>query len=156
MKQQISYKNFFINYAVFVLIAAFLCAILIYTIKISPKYWNKNLKAAVEYTLADCEPDTWEIGKFIQINNPISAGAACYEARNKKSGENGKAVIIRIQTFYGPECGVFILQNNGNAEFKGYSSLHGRVAVQLNNSLSGRRIEYWNKRISEMFKQENR
>ena len=114
MKQEISYKNFFINYAIFVVIAAAVFGIL--------------------------------------ITNPLSAGAACFDARNKKSGETGKAIIIRIQTFYGPHCGVFIVQNDGKIDFKGYSSLHGRVAVQLKNSYTGRRVEYWSQRIVEMLK----
>ncbi len=152
MKQEISYKNFFINYAIFVLITAAVFGILIYVIKVSQKSWDKNLKAAVESTLAESEPDTWEIGKSIKIANPLSAGAACFDVRNKKSGETGKAVIIRIQTFYGPHSGIFIVHNDGKIEFKGYSSLHGRVAVQLKNSYTGRRVEYWSKRIEEMLK----
>ena len=152
MKQQISYKNFFINYAIFVLIAAAIFGILIYTVKVSQKAWDNNLKASVEYCLAETEPDTWEIGKPVRINNPLSAAAACYEARNKKSGENCKFVIIRIQTFYGPHTGIYIVENTGVPVFKGYSSLHGRGAVQLANSFNGRRVEYWNKRIMELLK----
>ena len=152
MKQEISYKNFFINYAIFVLIASAVFGILIYIIKVSQKSWDKNLKSAVEYTLSESEPDTWEIGKSIKISNPFSTGAACFDARNKKSGETVKAVIIRVQTFYGPHCGVFIVQNDGKIDFKGYSSLHGRVAEQLKNSYKGHRVEYWSKRITEMLK----
>ena len=152
MKQQISYKNFFINYAIFVLIATAVFGILIYVIKISQKSWERNLKTAIEYTLEENEPDTWEIGKSIKIINPLSAGSACYDARNKKSGENVKAVIIRVQTFYGPHCGVFIVSSNNEVEFKGYASLHGRVAQQLKNSHGSRRIEYWSRRIKEIIK----
>ena len=152
MKTDISYKNFFINYAIFVLIAASVFGILIYVIKVSQKSWEKNLKAAVEYTLSETEPDTWDIGQAVKIANPLSAGAACFDARNKKSGETGKAVIIRIQTFYGPHCGVFIVQGDGKIIFKGYSSLHGRVAEQLKNSYTGRRVQYWSKRIEGMLK----
>lgn len=152
MKQDISYKNFFINYAIFVLIASAVFGILIYVIKVSQKSWDKNLKVAIEYTLAESEPDTWEIGKAIKIKNPLSVGAAGFDARNKKSGETGKAIILRIQTFYGPQCGVFIIQNDGKTTFKGYSSLHGRVSTQLKTSYSGRRVEYWSKRIVEMIK----
>jgi hypothetical protein len=152
MKQEISYKNFFINYAIFVLITAAVFGILIYVIKVSQKSWDKNLKAAIEYTLEEYEPDTWEIGKSVKIANPLSAGSACYDARNKKSGENGKAVIIRVQTFYGPHCGVFLVLGNDKVEFKGYSSLHGRVSQQLKTSYSSRRVEYWSRRIKEMLK----
>ena len=152
MKQQISYKNFFINYAIFVLIASAVFGILIYVIKVSQKSWDKNLKASVEYTLAESEPDTWELGQSIRINNPVSTGAVCFDGRNKKSGEACKIMIIRIQTFYGPQSGIFIVDNTGNVVFKGYSSVHGRCAVQLTNSINSRRVEYWKMRIAEMLK----
>ena len=126
--------------------------ILIYVIKVSQKSWERNLKSAVEYTLAETEPDTWEIGKAIEIKNPLTAGAACFEARNKKSGEVGKAVIIRLQTFYGPQTGIYISEGNGNISFKGYSSLHGRCAAQLSKSFKGRRVEYWKLRLADMLK----
>ena len=152
MKQQISYKNFFINYAIFVLIVAAVFGILIYVIKVSQKSWDKNIKAYVEYTLAESEPDTWEIGQAVRIKNPLSTGAACFDARNKKSGEACKVVIIRIQTFYGPHSGIFIVENNGNIVFKGYSSVHGRIAAQLSDSYNSRRVEYWKMRIDDMLK----
>ena len=150
MKQNTSYKTFFINYAIFVLIAAFVFGILIYVIKLSQKAWDNNLKTVVEYSLEETEPDTWDVGKAIRINNPLITGAACFELRNKKSGENCKVVIIRIQTFYGPHAGIYIVENTGKVVFKGYSSLHGRCAAQLTNSFNGRRVEYWSTRISEM------
>ncbi len=152
MKQQISYKNFFINYAIFILIVAAVFGILIYVIKVSQKSWEKNLKSAIEYTLAETEPDTWELGKSIPIDSPITTGAAAFEARNKKSGENCKFVIIRLQTFYGPHAGIYLVQNEENISFKGYSSLHGRCSTQLQYSFNGRRVEYWNKRIKEVLK----
>lgn len=152
MKQKISYKNFFINYTIFVLIVAAVFGILIYVVKISQKSWEKNMKAVIESTLAESEPDTWEIGKSIRINNPLTTSAAGFNARNKKSGENCKVIIIRLQTFYGPHSGIYIVQNNGETVFKGYSSLHGRCATQLKNAFSGRRVEYWNMRIAEIVK----
>lgn len=152
MKQQISYKNFFINYAIFVLIAAAVFGILIYLIKVSQKSWDQNLKSLVETTLIETEPDTWELGKYININSPFGSGTACYDARNKRNGENYKIVLIRLQTFYGPQAGIFIIDKNGKASFKGYASLHGRCATQLKKSYSGRRVDYWKFRLEEMFK----
>ena len=152
MKQQISYKTFFINYTIFVLIVAAVFGILIYVVKVSQKSWEKNLKAVIESTLAESEPDTWEIGQFVRIDNPLTTSAACFDARNKKSGETCKVVIIRLQSFYGPHAGVYIVQNNGQTVFKGYSSLHGRCSAQLTNAFTGRRVEYWNMRIADILK----
>ncbi len=153
MKQQISYKNFFINYAIFTLIVAAVFGILIYIIKVSQKSWDQNLKAVLESTLIETEPDTWELGKSIRINNPVGSGSACFDARNKKNGENYKIAIIRLQTFYGPQAGIFIINNDGKATFKAYASLHGRCAAQLFKSFTGRRVEYWKLRLEEEFKQ---
>lgn len=152
MKEQTSYKCFFINYTIFVLISAAVLGILIYVIKLSQKSWDKNLKSVIETTLSESEPDTWEIGQAIRINYPLITSAAGFDARNKKSGESVKVIIIRIQTFYGPHAGIYIVDNKGNTIFKGYSSLHGRCAKQLSNSISGRRVEYWNMRIADMLK----
>ena len=153
MKQQISYKNFFINYAIFTLIVAAVFGILIYIIKVSQKSWDQNLKAVVESTLIETEPDTWELGNSIRINNPVGSGSACFDARNKKNGENYKIAIIRLQTFYGPQAGIFIINNDGKATFKGYASLNGRCAAQLSKSFTGRRVEYCKLRLEEEFKQ---
>lgn len=150
--KQISYKNFFLNYSIFVLIAAVIFGILIYTVKVSQKSWERNLKTTIESTFAETEPDTWEIGKPIKIDNPLTTNAACYDARNKKSGESYKVVIIKLQTFYGPHAGIYIVDKDAKVTFKGYASLHGRVASQLTKSFSGRRVEYWTLRIAEMFK----
>ncbi len=152
MKQQTSYKTFFINYAIFLLIAVVVFSILIYIIKISQKSWDKNLKSTVEYTLEETEPDTWDIGQPVKINTPMTTSAVCFDARNKKSGENCKVVIIRLQTFYGPHSGIYIVENNDKVTFKGYTSLHGRCAAPLTISFTGRRVEYWNKRIAGMLK----
>ena len=152
MKQTISYKTFFINYTIFILIVAAVFGILIYMINVSQKSWDKNLKAVIEATLAETDPDTWEVGKKVKIDNPLTTSAACYDARNKKSGENCKVIIIRLQSFYGPHSGVYIVENNGQTVFKGYCSLHGRCATQLTSAFTGRRVEYWNMRIAEMLK----
>lgn len=152
MKQQISYKNFFINYAIFALIASFVFCILVYIVKVSQKSWDANLKALVENTLAESEPDTWEIGNVVRINNPLGSGSACYDARNTKNGENYKIAIIRLQTFYGPHAGIYIIDKDNIVSFKGYSSIHGRCARQLTKSYEGRRVEYWKHRLQELFK----
>ena len=154
MKQQTSYKTFFINYAIFVMIAAAVFGILIYICRVSQKSWDNNLKAVIESSLAETEPDTWEIGKPIRIENPTLTSSACFYARNKKSGESCRVMIIRLLTFYGPHTGIYLIDNQGVITFKGYTSVHGRCSLQLTNSTNSRRVEYWKMRISEMLKRE--
>ncbi len=153
MKQQnISYKNFLINYLIFFLSLAVISFILIYTIKVTQKSWNKNLQPSIQSVLEEKDPDTWIFEGASQIDNPLTTAAACYNIRNKKNGEYYKAVIIRIQTFYGPFLGVFIMDKNKNVEFKGFALLHGRVSRLLSENPNSRRINYWMSRIPEIIK----
>ena len=98
MKQTISYKKFFINYAIFLGIITVLMGILIYTTKITQKSWSKNLKKNLEIVLEESDPSTWFITNSIKLKNAFTLNAACYEARNKKSGQVYKAIIINTQT----------------------------------------------------------
>ena len=153
MKQQnISYKNFLINYLIFILFIAVIFLLLIYSVKVSQKSWNKNLQPVIQSVLDDKEPDTWLIEAASPLNSPFTTSAACYDVRNKKNGEYYKAIIIRIQTFYGPIPGVFIMDNNKKVEYKGYALLHGRLANQLSTNSQSRRVNYWMARIPEIIK----
>lgn len=147
MKNDNSYKTFFINYGLLVAIVIVMFGLLIYPIKVAQKSWQKNLKANVEFVLDEKEPNSWTVGNYIKINNPFALSAACYEVRNRKSGDTYKAIIIRIQTFYGPLPAVFTLDKDNNVEFIGYSSLHGKIAEQLLSNKTNRRISYWKSRI---------
>lgn len=152
MKQNISYKTFSINYLIYVLITTVLFLLLVYTVKVSRKYWDKNLKATVENFFEENEKDTWLLENACLIENPLITSAACYDVRNKKNGEYYKAVIIRIQTFYGPIPGVFIVDKENNVDFKGYAIIHGRVGTSLKNRSNSKRVEYWKYRIPDMIK----
>lgn len=152
MKQTISYKNFLINYLIFVLISAVVFLLLVYTVKVSQKNWDKNLKVTVQTFLDENESDTWLVENACKINNPLTTSAACYDVKNKKNGEYYKAVIIRVQTFYGPTLGVFVGDQQNNFEFKGYALIHGRIASKLSKHNSSRRIEYWKDRIPDIIK----
>lgn len=152
MKQTISYKNFFINYIIFVLISAVVFLLLVYTVKVSQKYWDKNLKVTVQNFLDENEEDTWLVESACRINNPLITSAACYDTKNKKNGEYYKAVIIRIQTFYGPTLGIFVGDKNNNFDFKGYALLHGRIEKKLNTHSASRRVEYWKMRLPDIIK----
>lgn len=156
MRKEISYKIFFKNYGIFVSILAVVFGVTIYIVKLSQKSWQKNLKISVENVLNETEPDTWTVGNFNQILNPLSQHAACYDVRNKKNGENYKAVIIRIQTFYGPLPAVFIIDNNNVVTLKGFSSLHGRVYNQIININANKRINYWKEKLPEIIQQEGK
>ncbi len=145
-----SYKNFFKNYGLFLAIIAVLFLILFYSIYISRKPWQKYLKTKVEQVLDENEPNGWAVGNYIQIDNPFSLNAACFEARYRKTGEVYSVIILRIQTFYGPVSAVFTLDKNNDVKFVGYSSLHGRIAKLLQNTTADKRLDYWEKKIPDI------
>lgn len=150
MKKEISYSNFFKNYGIFVAILVVIFGILIYFSIISQKSWQTNLRTSVENFLNESEENSWSLGNYYKINNPLSLSSALYDAKNKKNGENYKAVIIRVQTFYGPLPAVFIIDKDSNVTFMGYASLHGRVSNQIKEINSNKHINYWKSKIPSL------
>lgn len=148
-----TYKTFFINYGIFVAILVILFGVLLYPIKLAQKSWQRNLKFNVEFVLDEKEPNSWTVENSVKIKNPFCLNAACYDVRNRKSGELYKAIIIRVQTFYGPLPAVFTVDKNNNIEFVGYSSLHGRISEQLTSNKTNKRINYWKQKIPAIIQQ---
>lgn len=145
-----SYKNFFKKYGLFLSILVVLIALLIYSVIFARGPWQKHLKTQIENVLMENDGDNWSVGEYINIDNPFTLNAACFQARYKKTGETMNVIILRTQTFYGPVAAVFSIDKNNNVNFIGYSSLHGRVATQLLNSRADKRLDYWKKKIPEI------
>ena len=146
----ISNKNFFKNYGIFLLILIISFLVLIYMVYLSKGFWKDNLKNSIETVLEEKQPGEWIINDYIDIKNPMTTNAAAYNIVNK-NGTEAKAVILRIITFYGPASGVYIMHDENNIEFAGFCSIHGRIANQINGGSKDIRVEYWAKRIPELF-----
>ncbi len=152
MSEENFYKDFFIKYGILTAFFAVFFFISIYSVVISRKAWQSNLRYLVETVLEEHEPNIWNLENSVRINNSFAMNAACYEARNRKNGEIYKAVILRVQTFYGPLPAVFLISSDYDVEFVGISHFHGRFNEHIkvfNNSL---RIEYWKKRIVDILR----
>lgn len=151
ISSKFSYKKFFITYGIFIGIVAFCILILIYSVFTSKKSWQKNLQVCVEKVLAEKKPELKaEILDFQTIENPFTVNAACYNLKDTETNSLYKAVILRIVTLYGPFPAVYLVDSDNNVEFIGFSSIHGRVAVQLESKKADRRIELWAKRIPDI------
>lgn len=152
MSEQISYKQFFKNYLILIGVMLVVFTLLIYLSIVSKKSWNNNLKTAVEVVLDEKQPNTWSVGKNIDINNPFTLSAACYEARNRKNGEVYKVMVIRVVTNYGPMAGVFSIDKENNVDFIGFSNLHGRIEKQVSSMSTStcKQINYWEKKIPQI------
>lgn len=150
--QEISNKNFFKNYAFFILILLVIFAVLSYTVVVSKKAWSKNLAVSVQKVFDEEEPGRWKVGNSITVNNPVTVNCAAYEVVDVKTNTKMKAIIIRTITFYGPVSAVFSYKEGETADFIGYSSLHGRIKTQLLNNKSDKRREYWQNKIPDILK----
>ena len=154
MLENFSYKKFFIDFGILVLLISISFLLIIYSVKLSRKSWQSNLKVSVEKVLDEYDANNWTVGKFIPLNNPFSLSAACYQAQYRKTGDIYKAIILRIETYYGPLPAVFIVSEDNEVEFAGYSSIHGRVLTQLTNKPSDKRIDFWKEKVIEILKEE--
>jgi len=150
MKKEVSYKLFFKNYGIVVAYLVIIFGILIYVTKVSQKSWQNNLKYTVQKVLNENSQNEWIVGNPVKIKNALSQSAACYDARNLRNGEMYKVVIIRIQTLYGPIPAVFIVDKNEEVTFIAYSSVHGKVQLQLESNNNNRRVNYWKSKIPEI------
>lgn len=153
MLQNFSYKDFFKKYGFFVAIIVVVFGILIYTTKLSHKFWQSSLKTGIENVLEEAYPYEWVVGNSVPLENNLAANAACCEVRNRTSGRVYYAIMIRIGTFYGPLPAVFLYDNNESnpkVSFVGYSSLHGRIAEIEKSKSVDKRIDYWQKKIPEI------
>lgn len=148
----ISNKKFFKNYGIFLLILIISFLVLIYLTILSRNFWKDNLKESITTVLEENQPEKWEIGNFIDLDVPLSSSSAAYEVKNLKTKKEGKVVIIRVITFFGPASAVFIYHDEENIEFIGYSNIHGRISAQLKSHNSDARINYWKKQVREIFK----
>lgn len=152
MTQKFTYKTFLLHYFIFILITAVIFGILIYSVKVSQNIWDNTLRKSVQLVLDETDPEIWTVETPVRIKNPLVTSAACYDTKNKKNGEYYKAVILRIQTLYGPVSGVFIMDKDGAVDFKGFSAIHGRIAELLKKNTFSKRIDYWKLRIPDMIK----
>ena len=142
-----STKIFFANYGILVGIFTIIIGLLIYTIYASRVSWNNNLKFSVEKVLEENESGVWSVGSPIEIKNPLTLRSGCFGARNRKNGDMYYVFITRVPTFYGPMGAVFTCSLDGEVNFEGYSSLHGRILKQINHSKNDVRLKYFSERI---------
>ena len=145
------YKHFFILYGIIAAVVLAVFVILFYSVKLSRKSWNENLRTSVQNVLNSYEEGQWKVKEQVAINNSFASHAAAYKITNADS-EEAVAVIIRIATFYGPFPAVFIYQQseenvNDEAIFAGYSSLKGNILKQINAGTTDKRVSFWCKKI---------
>lgn len=156
MDKNFNNKDFFIKYGMFVGVLVVVAGILIYPCFVSKKSWDKNLKTTIDRVLDEKNPNQWTIDKQVPISGPMGLNAVAYEVKNTREGTTSTAVLLRVMTFYGPQSALFLCNDEQEVSFVDFSSLHGRIRNQKNESSLDKRIEYWQKKIPEILKLEKK
>ena len=137
-------------YGIFSGILIFMLGIIIGAVKISERRRENKLRAAVVKVFSENTEDERQIGKFIKIKSPVSLNAALYEINDLRSASKDYALILRVQTLYGPVPAVFLYNKDGEAKLIGFAAISGRIKRLLQDDSSNPRISYWEKRIPEI------
>src|SRR5574344_1042842 len=138
------------SFGIFLGVTAAFMAILIGMMRVSEKSWNNGLKKATSAVLEEYEPGKWRIGDSVPITNPFALNAACFRITSKAGSGAAYAVMLRVETFYGPFPGVFIYDPNAGTTFVGFATIHGHVAELLRDQKSDARILYWKQKIPQI------
>lgn len=145
--KNISSKEFWRFYGIFIGIIIFLFGTLFLMVRLSENKWNQGLKEAVVKELEKKQPDMWIVGKEIPLKSAFSESAALFEIRQKKSVEKYYAIIIRSATLFGHFPAVFIYNKKNGVKFIGYSAVNGKIGRLIDQSYSDSSIYYWSQRI---------
>lgn len=121
------------------------------TVRSSEKKWRNGLWYDVNAVLNEKFPDVWSVGRYVELMSPIAQNMACYEIVNRQNRNNENyAIILRVDTLYGPLLPVFMYDKTSVVSFVGYANLHGRIAQRLVANKNDARILYWENRIPKI------
>lgn len=147
MAKTISYKDFFIRYGIFTGLCVILLFFCVYSTILSKKGWNNNLSHNVLNVLNEVTGEEWEINSWIEVNNPFAMNCAAFNTVNKSNEKKYLSLVIRINSMYGPIPAVFLVDENKEVRFVGYSNVHGFVKNQIDFERFNNRIELYRQRI---------
>ncbi|MGP1458115.1 MAG: hypothetical protein ACTTKL_02245 [Treponema sp.] len=116
-------------------------------VKLSSLRWENALRAAVEKTLSENTGFDGKVGAFVRIKSPFSLSAALYELDPPFPDGAQYALILRVQTMYGPVPAVFTYGSDTGALFVGFASVSGRVKRLLEDNDADPRLRYWTAKV---------
>ncbi len=137
-------------YGIFLGIIVFLFLISVLMIFASRSSWQKGLKNEVQTVLREKSLTQYTVSDFIKIDSSISYSAAVFHLKSSTGSDKNYAVIVRINSLYGPLPAVFLYNKNRGTEFVGLASVHGRIQKIFEESQSSIRLEYWNKKVPQI------
>lgn len=116
-------------------------------VKLSSAHWERGLRSVVEKTLSENTDFNGKVGRFVRIKSPFSLSAALFELEPSLSDGADYAIVIRVQTMYGPFPAVFVYGKESDTRFIGFASISGRVKRLLEDNDFDPRIRYWTAKV---------
>ncbi|MCK9168971.1 MAG: hypothetical protein M0P01_01000 [Treponema sp.] len=150
MDTENSSKKLLKQYGILAGIIVGLFGLLTGIIVLSENKWHTGLREEIIDVLEEKAPGEWIVGEYVGINAPIALNSVCFQVRRKDNGARKYAVLIRIETIYGPLPAVFLYNDKSVAKFIGIAGLHGRVQKVIEDESDDARINYWIKRIPDI------
>lgn len=98
-------------------------------------------------------PEKYSIGKNIPVLSSSSVSTSLYEVIDKKGKVVNYVLITRVSTYYGPQAGVFLYDEQKGVSFEGFACLESRVSKQFENKESDIIIKYWKDNAMKIFKE---
>ena len=145
-----SSKEMLKKYGIFSAFIAIFFLILFLLTLFSRSSWNDGLQKQTQTVIDSYAEKLYVVTSPVHIDSPFATSAACFSIRNRKTEQTGYAVILRMMTIYGPIPGVFVWEPGESAHFIGFACLSDRVSQHLQKNLPNSRIQYWQKRISQI------
>lgn len=116
-------------------------------VKLSSARWERGLRSVVEKTLSENTDFNGKVGRFVRIKSPFSLSAALFDLEPPLSDGADYAIVIRVQTMYGPFPAVFVYGKESDTRFIGFASISGRVKRLLEDNDFDPRIRYWTAKV---------
>ena len=125
----------------FILFLVLMCSVLI-----SRKSWRNGLKAQLVSVYS--EDSDCEVGDYEPVDTPFSVSCASYTLTKKNDNSVYHAVIIRVQTMFGPVPAVYTYrEGDESADFVSFVTLNKRIESTVINNARYSQIAYWSRRI---------
>ena len=150
LENKIEPKELWRVFGIFIAVITFFFLVIVSLVMISRNPYEKKLANEIQVVLDEYNPNKWTVGEKIDLKSSFSYSGAMYHLVSKNGSDKNYAVLIRINTLYGPLPAVFVYNKNKGTEFIGFQGLHGRVKNILLSNYSSIRLKYWINKIPEI------
>lgn len=138
------------KYGILVGVLTLLFLILVGVTLASRKAWIRGLSQNVDAVLNE------SYGEFsIENNIPVLSGfnvsGAIFKVSKASSASDYYAMILRVQTMYGPVPGVFLYEPGKTySTFMGFTTINGNLEKQIYDVSKNSQISFWENKIPEI------